>query len=874
MHTMTRWAFFTLAALFTAAGLGACDATEEAQTLGVGEVEVTLAGVVRSIETGLPIEGIVAEVVRDPPLGQGLEPVLVAAVGETDAEGRFGPSAPLIVEPEDYRYALRLRDARTPARYQPNSATTVFALVASDLRFDRLTLTPIDQRVRTVVVGKVLDAATDAPIAGVTVTLTRTSDAAPTHTTVSDAKGEYAFERVLAETMRVDFVGDAVRGASAPAGYIAEYAPFTPDGDRPLYDLGTTRLVAKSERDDLSVLLDWQYQDPETAPFERIHNLDMVFSIGGPDTDINHLFGREVDMAAMIRSVPSGSAGSSPLDDEVPVHAGDLSIAPASGFGADTGYWPAFLGGKDAGRRSVGQLATGESPTGVCEGAPGRICQATNGDAVTVELLRRSANGAEPESLAFRLRNPLGAYPKGLAYHYTAADGRRHYPIGVGVLTVIARPDISPDVAGPAPGADSRRVDPDIHRSRAVAKVYRGSTFVGRFDIGRTELPPGEDSNRTWTPFVVEYGFTKSMPLTDDDMYFRVVPFTAIKQSVERRRWLYEDRSASENGLVRVRDTLDFDGVLYAAGAGAETLPPTERFGLWYLGADQEDEGLRWHWLSNDEFPRVLELHALGLMNGAFVASLGDGMGGVLFGPFSGSQNELQTDCPPVNHMEAVAGDFLLATPVGLRSGVVCDPTVERPHLVGAPSAPLLAVTQHRFRAGSRMLLGGEGTGLWTSTLPELEGDMPTTAAWAQGAPGLDVAATGLAADATITVLRSLDDALIVGTAGHGLFLSVPEPAAPEGQQDVWAPLNEGSGVLPPGYGFPAPPEGPPRVTAVEVQGERILVATDRGLLDFGPISEEIIGFTPIEPSMPVEHMANFGGTVFLFTSEGVVRYR
>jgi hypothetical protein len=870
-------------ALALSALLPACDSGEEDQVLGVGEVEVTLAGTVRSIETGLPIEGILAEVIRDEPAGTGVEPVVFATVGETDAEGHFGPSKPLVIEPEDYRYALRLRDPLEHPRYQPNSATTVFALVASDLRFDRITLTPIDRRVRGVVVGTVLDAATDAPLAGVKVTLTRPSDPTPTYTAVSDARGNYAIERVLAESMRIDFVGDSLRGPDAPAGYIPEYAPFTPTENRLQHDQGTTRLVAKSQRDDLSVLLDWQYQPLESAPFERIHNLDLVFSIGGPGVDINHLFGREVDMATIVSRFGLAGPAGNPIEDEIRVTPGDLSVASASGFGVDTGYWPSFLGGRDDERVAVGQTTAVPKAPGACLVAPGRICTAKRGDVATVELQRRSANGAQPESLAFRLRNPLEAFPVGLAYHYTAADGKTHYPVGVGVLTVVARPDASPDHPPVEPGAedslaaerDPRRVDPDIHRSGAVAKVYRGSTFVGRFDIGRTELPPGEDSNHTWTPFVVEYGFTVASPTTDDQMYFRVVPFTAIKQSVERRPWMYEDRSATRNGLLRVRDTLDFDGVLYAAGVGPDTAPGGLRFGLWYLGADTDGAGLRWHWLADEEFPRSLELLSFGLLNGAFVASFRDPTGAVLFGPFSGFDSELQADCPPVNDMEAVAGDFLLATPVGLRSGVVCDPTVERPHLVGAPAAPILAITQHTFQAGPRMLLGGEGIGLWTSPLPETEGEEQRAASWAPGAPGLDGAAIGLPPDATVTVLRPIDDALMVGTATHGLFLALPEPAAPAGMQDVWAPLNEGAGVLPPGFGLPVGPEGPPRVTGIEVVGERILVSTDLGLFAFEPVASEVgVGLVPAEPALPIERMAAFGGTVYLFTPEGVVRYR
>jgi hypothetical protein len=66
---------------------------------------------VRSIETGLPISGIVVELVRDEPGHTGLDAVTVAEIARTDAQGAFGPSPPLVIEPEDYRYALRLKDS-------------------------------------------------------------------------------------------------------------------------------------------------------------------------------------------------------------------------------------------------------------------------------------------------------------------------------------------------------------------------------------------------------------------------------------------------------------------------------------------------------------------------------------------------------------------------------------------------------------------------------------------------------------------------------------------------------------------------------------------------------------------------------------------
>jgi hypothetical protein len=172
------------------------------------------------------------------------------------------------------------------------------------------------------------------------------------------------------------------------------------------------------------------------------------------------------------------------------------------------------------------------------------------------------------------------------------------------------------------------------------------------------------------------------------------------------------------------------------------------------------------------------------------------------------------------------------------------------------------------------MLLGGEGIGLWSSPPPDLEGESPA-AAWTSGAPGLDGAAVGLPADATVTVLRSIDDGLMVGTAAHGLFLAIPDANLPPGSQDAWAPLNEGAGVLPEGYGYPVGPDGPPRVTAIELVGERILVGTSAGLYGFEAVDAAgNPGLMPAEPALPIEHMATFGGSVYLFTAEGVVRYR
>lgn len=913
-----RWAL-GLALVLGFAAPGCDGGSDETAALGVGQVEVTLGGHVRSIETGLPIEGIVVELVRDEPGHTGIDAAKVADLGSTDAEGGFGPSPPLVIEPEDYRYALRLKDPQEPVRYQPDAATTVFALVASDLRFDNLAMTPNDQRARMVVSGVVLDSRTDAPLAGVKVALTREGQGTPVHETVSGPNGRYAFERVLVDTLRVEFDGSAVTSPGAPEGYIQEYAPAVLPSEATEFSLGPTRLVPRSDREDLTILLDWRYEPPEVAPFELIHNLDLVLSIADPSVDINHLFGMKVDMASLVPPLPASAAPPPPpdtdagignntlehLNGEVPIRSSDLSIAPSSGFGAGTGYWPSFLGGADALRRSVGDLyqappepvpapMSGEPRTKAssCPDAPGRTCVlGVHADAadVLVELQRRSDTGENPEAIVFRQINPFNGFPAGLAYHYVDTAGVDRYPVGVAVASVVARPDRTSD--GPSEVHDTREIDPDVNRSEAVLKVYQGARFIGRFDIGDTVVPPGEDTKSTWTPMVVEYGFTDANPMRPDQLYFRVVPFTAIKQTVQRREWAYADRSAAEQGLIGARSSVDFDGTLFLAGLmGWADAPEGAASQFFVLGPDASGVRLQWYPAGNRCWP----IYALGIFNGAIAASFGyppaqamspptaqcdwvddAALNGVnVFGPLTGSEAGNLKLCPPAAAMTPVVGDYLLATSEGLRSGLNCEDT-ERPYLAGAPVADLRAVVQHAFSTGPRLLLGGVGTGLWSTGLPDADANPPVLVAWAAGAPGLEAAAAdgrGPPADATITALRSVNEKLYVGTREHGLFaVQRNDAAAKPEDRDVWISLNEGSSVFPEGGGLTAGAQ----VRQIEVAGDRVLVASDKGLWTYAwDTALHAVTMTQAQPVLSVDHMAVYGSTIYLFTDQGVVEFR
>lgn len=907
-------------ALVAAAFPPGCDGgSDETAALGVGQVEVTLAGQVRSIETDLPISGIVVELVRDEPGHTGLDAVTVAEIARTDAQGAFGPSPPLVIEPEDYRYALRLKDSEAKARYQPNAATTVFALVASDLRFDNLVMTPNDQRARLVVSGVVLDARTDAPLPGVKVALLRDGQGTPVHETVSGANGSYAFERVLVDTLRVEFDGSTVITPGAPGGYIREYAPAVLPSEGAEFSLGQTRLVPQSEREDLTILLDWRYETPDVAPFDFIHNLDLVVSVTDPSVDVNHLHGLQVDLSTLVPaagapvSAAPGEATDAGVDDnplrhlgdEVPIRGSDLSIAPSSGFGAGTGYWPSFLGGTDALRRSVGDVfqepppppeppVPGEARTEErrCMEAPGRTCVVgVRADAadVLLELQRRSDTGEGPESVVFRQINPFNGFPSKLAYHYVDTGGVSRYPVGVAVASVVARADRTLD--GPAGSPDMREIDADVHRSEAVLKVYQGARFVGRFDIGETVVPPGEDTKSTWTPMVVEYGFTDANPIRPDQLYFRVVPFTAIKQTVQRREWAYTDRSAAEQGLVGARASVDYDGTLFLAGRMAWADAPAGADAEFFvLGPDPSGVRMRWHPIGNRCWP----IYALGIFNGAVAASFGyppaqampppatacdwvddPALNGVdVFGPLTGSDVGNLKACPPAAAMAPVVGDFLLATSEGLRSGLNCEDP-ERPFLAGAPSADLRTVGQHRFGAGTRLLLGGVGTGIWSTALPDTDANPPTVVAWAAGAPGLEAAVAegrGPPADATITALRSVNDTLYVGTLDHGLFaVWRDDGAATPETRDVWVSLNEGSGVFSDGGGLPMGAQ----VRQIELSGERVLIASDRGLWIYTwDAALQRLTFTQAQPPLAIEHMAVYGSTIYLFTDLGAVEYR
>ena len=863
---------FSAFCLLAALGLTGCGNAKSEAPAGVGDVEVVLAGTVRSAETDEPLEGLSVALIRETAVPREYE--VVRDLGETRADGTFGPSAAETIQPEDVRYFLRVTDA--DENYEDNAATVVFAIVNSDLHFDDLHMRPRDVRPRTVFVGTVQNARTDTPLAGVEIALQRRGEATPAYTTTSDAQGRYSIDDVVLGAFKIVYTGDSVVDADAPEGYVGEDETVTLD-ETPIYDNEITRLMPKAENDDLSILLDWDYESPEDAPFFQPFDLDATISMqsmGDGTTVVNHLFGRSVDLGSLADPDPTVDGA---------LMAQDFSVSPASGFGAGTSYWPGFLGGDDAGRVTL----SASFPVVMAGARP------------LAELQRTSTDGTSPETMTMAQIQPYPTPPTGLAYNYLYGDDEapnRHFPTGVAAFTV----QLNTDASVRAGEADTRPLGDDIFRSEAAVKVYVGTHFIGRFDIGTTVIPPGEQNKRSWTPFLVEYGFTDANPTRDDQVYFRVVPLSAGKQRVERRRWMLEDTTATAAGIKVPEAYLVTGERLNVAGRVTDALaerPLAEGgggpFGLFFLVRPPGFTAPLWLRSRTDTVPPARRFNSLGALDAqVFFSTTEAGVD-----QFSATGGE-PVDCPAVHQMRAVQGELLLATDRGLRSAVDCA-ALDRPLLGGAPATPAtLATALHRFADGPRMVLGTDGAGLYTSPLPHPP--LVPTAQWTRGAPGGDtlISAGGRElpahappADARVTALADLDGTLLVGSAdGLGLFASqrltdgAPEDSASDGGQvvDWWRPLNAGAPGVSAGEGFPTQlpgPDGgaPTPVTIRDITPYRghVLISTDHGLIDWNPASGRDAGtFEVVQPAIGVNGAAVLGSTVYVLTEAGMATYR
>jgi hypothetical protein len=554
----------------------------------VRPVVVSVSGDVVDATTRLPLEGMRVEVTRraigaDAGLeggdgGAGAEPVL------TEATGRYAiPSLELDVE--RWEYGIRVRDVSEPPRYRDAETGGVYAFQDEAIVLPTLLMVRVENDYRTAVTGEVKEAVRNGQSIGealVTLAIRETGEVP--FSTKTGPDGRFRFDGVPAR--EYDMVISA--GNARVGGEPRAYAPVervvkvrredeVPQPGSGLVDLGPIFLVGSAENEDLRIVLTWDRDRPDDdrPPVD----LDGYLLLPDEACDVNHLGGAETAL---------GSAA--------------YSISPQGGFGAGTCYWPAFLNGDpgDADRTIVGY----ESPLHVVEhpaGPDAALYGCTDnadgvapgeGEArrcVVASLDNDSKDGSQPEVVTFNKELFLREYPRGLGYFYDykindAGDTVRHYPAGVAVYTVLLPEPERPDPAG-------NDLD-NINGSGARVEVFQGNTRVAAYDVTEIGLP---EALRTWTVLLVEVGFKNPNPRTGDDVYFRVLPFSGLDETIRAGIFAWEDRRAAEayqpgpDGrpvpapIREIHAGVDVTGRLVLSG---RTDDPGSPYGLWVLRQD------------------------------------------------------------------------------------------------------------------------------------------------------------------------------------------------------------------------------------------------------------------------------------------------
>jgi hypothetical protein len=208
---------------------------------------------------------------------------------------------------------------------------------------------------------------------------------------------------------------------------------------------------------------------------------------------------------------------------------------------------------------------------------------------VVASLDNDSKDGSQPEVVTFNKELFLREYPRGLGYFYDykindAGDTVRHYPAGVAVYTVLLPEPERPDPAG-------NDLD-NINGSGARVEVFQGNTRVAAYDVTEIGLP---EALRTWTVLLVEVGFKNPNPRTGDDVYFRVLPFSGLDETIRAGIFAWEDRRAADayqpgpDGrpvpapIREIHAGVDVTGRLVLSG---RTDDPASPYGLWVLRQD------------------------------------------------------------------------------------------------------------------------------------------------------------------------------------------------------------------------------------------------------------------------------------------------
>jgi hypothetical protein len=689
-HSVMRLAFLAMLAAATVVTTGCVPEGENSvNTRLVRPVVVSVAGEVVDATTRAPLEGIQILITRRAIGADAGTEVIDAGrlAGDgadadadadadtgagvvTGANGRF--TIPVLeLDVERWEYGVLARDAQTPRVYRDAEAGGLYAFRDSDLELPTLLMVRVESQYRTSVQGTVKEAVRGGrPVADALVTLAIRETGEVPFSAKTDAAGGFRFDGVPAREYDLVISGSNARvngeaRAFAPVERVVQVRreDEVPTPGSGLVDLGVFFLVESAKNEDLRIVLTWDRDRPDDA--RPAVDLDAYLLLPDPSCDINHLGGAEVKLSSAA-----------------------YSIAPSSGFGAGTCYWPAFLGGErgDPRRTLVGysrKLHVVDHPGGddqdlySCRDAfegGGADDPAVGTQCVVASLDNDSPDGSEPEVITLNRELMLGAYPTRLGYYYdyrinAAGDTVRHYPTGVAVYSVLQG---IPDGVAPADAETA-----NINLSGARVEVLQGNTRVASYDV--TEIELAEDV-RTWTVLMIEVGFRNPNPRTPEDVYFRVLPFNGLERAVEPQVFGWQDTRATEAldltteeiqtaPIGAVLAAADMDGTLIVSGEveGATDETP-DRYGLWVTAADQNGRSFLLR-VTRDTEPTT----ALMAEGGTVYAARGDsGLVYPLGGPVFDDGTPVGADCTSTVHFlyassAGIARTIFVGTESGLR---------------------------------------------------------------------------------------------------------------------------------------------------------------------------------------------------------------
>ncbi len=536
-------------------------------------VEVLIQGNVVDASTGDALEDISIKIKRinSDDSEEFLTDASSAELSEvTDQNGNFQFTTRIALDVNSYEHYLHISDPDD--EYFVNDSNIIYSIKDATLNFTDVRMVSKNPITTTNITGKTVDVIDDSPVVSVALTLTHKTDTSITHSTITDALGDFAFSSVVVSEYTLD-----IDGSELSAPYVRETSDIILEGGD-ANGLGNIRIAQElANSDDLRIVLTWN----QSAELD----LDIQYTFPKEDFDFNHLGVQEIE-----------------------VDGSDFSINPAYGFAEGLAYWPSSMGGNDSGRHTIYRSVEDEElaftyttavdvsdtiqntpikpgsitiyykdstdaifyigadvdngdGTGTFTGdnidytetrtvnySSGVVTVSLNGslydavaDTVTfnyeyvdedylsspisvggntiVERGRTSSDGGAPEVLTIYKRNFMSSYPQDLTYYYDYGL-EDYYPSGIGVFSVYCPTAVTDDTKS-------------IYDSSAEVKVYQGNTFLGKFSISDIAMGSLESNRKYWNVLLTEMGYTVASPDDTSDIYFRVVPYGSLAQQPE-----------------------------------------------------------------------------------------------------------------------------------------------------------------------------------------------------------------------------------------------------------------------------------------------------------------------------------------------------